>query len=109
MNSMDRIFAALAHSDRRAILDIVKSNPGCNVRLVSEQFDTSRIAVLKHINVLEKADLLITERAGRERKLYFNAVPIQQIYDRWTTEFSALWARDLTRLKYNVETKKEES
>jgi predicted transcriptional regulator len=106
---MDRIFAALAHSDRRAILDIVKSNPGCNVRLVSEQFDTSRIAVLKHINVLEKADLLITERAGRERKLYFNAVPIQQIYDRWTTEFSALWARDLTRLKYNVETKREES
>jgi predicted transcriptional regulator len=106
---MDRIFAALAHSDRRAILDIVKSNPGCNVRLVSEQFDTSRIAVLKHINVLEKADLLITERAGRERRLYFNAVPIQQIYDRWTTEFSALWARDLTRLKYNVETKREES
>jgi hypothetical protein len=28
---------------------------------------------------------------------------IQRIYDRWTTEFSALWAGRLTRLKYRVE------
>jgi hypothetical protein len=37
------------------------------------------------------------------RHLYFNTVPIQLIYDRWTAEYSALWAGSLTRLKYDVE------
>jgi hypothetical protein len=40
---------------------------------------------------------------GRTRELHFNVVPIQIIYDRWTTELSALWARRLTDLKYRVE------
>jgi hypothetical protein len=39
------------------------------------------------------------------RHLYFNAVPIQIIYDRWTTEYSAMWAKRLTRLKYRIESK----
>jgi hypothetical protein len=30
-------------------------------------------------------------------------VPIQVIYDRWTSKYSALWAEDLARLKYAVE------
>ncbi len=70
---------------------------------VSAYFDISRIAVMKHLNVLEEAGLLISEKKGRIRRLYFNAVPIQMIYDRWTSEYSALWAGKLTRLKYSVE------
>jgi hypothetical protein len=42
-------------------------------------------------------------KEGRTRQLYFNAVPIQMIHDRWSTEYSALWAAQLTRLKYKVE------
>ncbi len=102
------MFSALAHADRRRILDIVKAHPGCNVQEVAAHFATSRIAVLKHINALEKAELLLTEREGRERRLYFNAVPIQVIYDRWTSEYSALWAPGLTRLKYTIEQRNEE-
>jgi hypothetical protein len=30
-------------------------------------------------------------------------VPIQFIYERWATEFSAFWASGLTALKYRVE------
>jgi hypothetical protein len=37
--------------------------------------------------------------------MYFNSVPIQMIYDRWTTEFSKRWASGLTRLKYRIESK----
>jgi DNA-binding transcriptional ArsR family regulator len=103
MNSMNQIFGALAHADRRRILDCVKAKPGCNIQEVCQHFTTSRIAVLKHIRILEAADLLVTEKVGRERHLFFNAVPIQRIYDRWTSEYSALWASKLTRLKYAVE------
>ena len=100
---MDSIFAALAHAGRRLILDIVRENGGCSVNHVAAYFDISRIAVMKHLRVLEEAGLLISEKKGRTRRLYFNAIPIQMIYDRWTSEYSALWASKLTRLKYSVE------
>ncbi len=100
---MGTVFTALAHARRRRILDIVRENGGCSVNDVAAHFDISRIAVMKHLRVLEEAGLLISEKEGRTRHLYFNAVPIQMIYDRWTTEYSALWASKLTRLKYSVE------
>ena len=99
----DDVFHALASSARRRILDILREHPGANVNEVCAFFDTSRIAVMKHLRVLEDAGLVISKRDGRSRRLYFNAVPIQMIYDRWTSEYSALWARRLTDLKYRVE------
>ncbi|MGB0715147.1 MAG: ArsR/SmtB family transcription factor [Phycisphaerae bacterium] len=85
------------------MLDILKAKPGCNVNHVAGHFAMSRIAVMKHLAVLEKAGLIHSEKAGRDRKLFANVVPIQMIYDRWTTEYSAIWAERVTRLKYEVE------
>ena len=90
------------------MLDLVRQRPGITVCDVSAQFEMSRIGVLKHLRVLEEADLLISEKKGRSRHLYFNVVPIQQVYDRWTTEYSGLWASRLTRLKYSLESRKED-
>lgn len=97
------VFAALANASRRQIIDVVRDRPGCNVNHVASHFDMSRIAVMKHLKVLQDAGLLISEKHGRERLLWFNAVPIQEIHDRWTSEFSALWASKMTRLKYEIE------
>jgi predicted transcriptional regulator len=102
-DDLDMVFEALAHRDRRRILDVVRNDPGCCVEDVCRHFTTSRVAVLKHVRVLERAELLVSEKVGRQRKLYVNVVPIQIIHERWTTEFSALWAGKLTRLKYAVE------
>ena len=101
--SMDNVFQALASAVRRDMLDIVRDQPGCCVSEVARHFDVSRIAVMKHLAVLEKAGLLISEKKGRTRCLYFNTIPIQMIHDRWTTEFSALWAGKLTAFKYRLE------
>ncbi|MCA9245341.1 MAG: helix-turn-helix transcriptional regulator [Phycisphaerales bacterium] len=100
---MDAVFLALGNATRRRILDIVKASPGCNVNDICAYFEISRIAVMKHLHALEDAKLLTSEKRGRDRRLYFNAVPIRMIYDRWTTEFSSLWAERLTRIKYAVE------
>lgn len=102
---MDKVFQALASASRREILDIVRDKPGCSVMHVCRHFDVSRIAVMKHINVLEEAGLLISEKQGRTRRLYFNAIPIQTIYERWTTEFSAVWAGRLTEFKRRAESR----
>lgn len=100
---MDRVFHALASPLRRRILDLVNEAPGSSVTEVCKHFDVSRIAVMKHLTVLEKADLLVSKKTGRTRALYFNAVPIQMIHERWTTEYSALWAEKLTAFKYRIE------
>ena len=37
--------------------------------------------------------------------LYFNAAPIQMIHERWTDEYSAYWAGQLTNIKYRAESR----
>jgi predicted transcriptional regulator len=102
-DELDAVFSALAREPRRRILDILKKEPGCNVNRVCEFFDFGRIAVMKHLTVLERANLVVSEKAGRERRLWFNPVPIHMIHDRWTTEFSDYWAGRLARMKYRLE------
>ena len=105
---MDAVFQALAHESRRRMLDIVKERPGLGVGELANEFDVSRIAVMKHLGVLEQAGLLVSEKHGRTRRLYFNAVPIQMIHERWTDEYSAYWSSNLTRIKYLAEATAQE-
>jgi DNA-binding transcriptional ArsR family regulator len=87
------------------MLDLLKQEPGCNVNRVCEfmEVDIGRFAVMKHLATLERAGLVISERVGREKHLWFDPTPIQWIHDRWTSEFSAYWAARLTRLKFSAE------
>lgn len=45
---------------------------------------------MKHLATLESAGLVISERSGRERLLWFDPTPIQWIHERWTTELEHL-------------------
>lgn len=105
---MDAVFQALAHESRRRMLDIVKECPGISIGALASEFDVSRIAVMKHLAVLEEAHLLVSEKHGRSRKLYFNAVPIQLVYDRWADEYSAYWSSQVARIKYLAEQRARE-
>lgn len=104
-DTLDAVFFALASEPRRRILDVLKAEPGCNVNRVCEHFESemTRFAVMKHLAVLENAELVLSEREGRDKRLWFNAVPLQWIYQRWTTEYSAYWSARLTRLRRAAE------
>ncbi|GJM44219.1 MAG: transcriptional regulator [Gemmatimonadota bacterium] len=102
-DTLDAAFAALAHPARRRMLDLLVQAPGCSVKWVTSHFDFSRIAAMKHLSVLEDAGLIISEKKGRTRELYFNSVPIQQIYDRWTSQYGSFWAERLADVKERVE------
>jgi DNA-binding transcriptional ArsR family regulator len=106
---MDAIFAALAHETRRRILDLLRAAPGARVGEIALEFDVSRIAIMKHLAVLEDAHLIVSEKDGRTRRLYFNAAPIRMIYDRWTDDYSGYWAGEITRLKYAAEKRAADS
>jgi DNA-binding transcriptional ArsR family regulator len=102
---LDATFFALSSDLRRRVLDLLKREPGCNVNRVAAFFaaEVGRFAVMKHLAVLEQGGLVVSQREGRERRLWFDATPIQLIHERWTTEFSAFWAAKLTHLKYSAE------
>ncbi len=102
-DSMDAVFQALGNAQRRRMLDYVKNHPGCSVGQVASGFDVSRVAVMRHLAVLEDAQLIISDKRGRTRPLYLNEVPIQMIHDRWTSEYSALWAGRTLDIKYLAE------
>jgi DNA-binding transcriptional ArsR family regulator len=104
-DDLDAVFSALASEPRRRMLDVLKAEPGANVNGVSLHFERemSRFAVMKHLAVLERAGLVIAQREGRDKRLWFNAAPIQWIHQRWTSEFSAYWAAHLTQLKFDAE------
>ena len=65
----------------------------------------ARVTVIKHLGILEEADLITVEPRGRERWNHLNAVPIQQIYERWITPFEGHWASALLGLKGYLEGK----
>lgn len=99
----DLVFQALAHAARRRMLDLLKAHPGMTVAGVASHFDFSRIATMKHLARLEEAGLVLSEQDGRCRRLTFNPMPIQGIYDRWTTDDSAFWASRMADLQQRVE------
>ena len=101
----DILFHALAHRARRHIMDILRHAPGSRVCDLSEEFAMSRIAVMKHLGVLEEANLVVSMREGRERRLYLNAAPIQQVLERWIDEYGSLFAATALELKRRVESK----
>ncbi|HLO40945.1 MAG TPA: helix-turn-helix domain-containing protein [Phycisphaerales bacterium] len=101
----DHVFEALANRDRRRMLDLVQQSPGMTIAAVGTHFEMSSVGVLKHIRILERSGLLHSEKQGRVRKLYFNAVPIQRIYDRWTDQYSQFWAARMMDMAARLETR----
>ena len=101
----DRVFKALADRHRRRMLDVIRREPGIAVGALCSHFAMSRIGAMKHLKVLEVAALVISREEGRVRRLYVNAVPIQRIQTRWTTDFGAHMAGALNALKRQLDRK----
>jgi len=100
---MDSVFAALAHTSRRRMLDLIRATPGIAVGALAAEFDVTRIAVMNHLGVLSDAGLVTSRKEGRSRRLYLNAVPIQQIHARWLGSYEAYWADRVLSIKSAAE------
>ena len=74
------VFKALADDTRRAVLDALFTRDGQTVRALCERFpEMTRFGVMKHLGVLEAANLVTTTRDGRTKLHFLNPVPIQQL------------------------------
>ena len=99
----DRIFKALGNRVRRKMLDRLKDNPQTTGALCDAFPELDRCTVMLHLKVLEEADLVIARREGRERWNHLNAIPIQQLHERWIGGYAAYAADKLLRLQKDLE------
>lgn len=97
------MFKALADPTRRAILDSLFGTDGQTLTQLCQQFPAmTRFGVMKHLTVLQTADLVIPVRTGREKRHFLNPVPIEQIANRWISRYAARFTSALVSLDEQV-------
>ncbi len=80
-------------------MDLLKLGPKTTGELCLELAKLDRCTVMQHINVLEKANLIIVKRDGRVRWNVLNTVPIQEVYGRWIKNYEQNAAGFIASLK----------
>ncbi len=63
----------------------------------------TRFGVMKHLKVLEEADLVVTRRSGREKLHFLNPLPIRMVHDRWIDKYTERRVTALLDLKNQLE------
>jgi uncharacterized protein YndB with AHSA1/START domain len=100
---VETVFRALADPTRRALLDALFERDGQTLAALTARHDMTRIAVAKHLRLLEDAGLVVSRRRGREKLHFLNPVPIRLIHDRWVSKYTVPWAAGLAGLKSELE------
>jgi len=100
---MDKIFKALNDPARRALLDSLRQRDGQSLSDLETQLEMTRFGVMKHLKVLEDAHLIVSRKTGRFKHHYLNALPLQEVMDRWVAPFLQPQAKALIDLKTKLE------
>lgn len=86
---MADVYKALADETRRILLDLLVERHEqtlfelCTKLAMNHGLTPSRQAVSQHLEVLEAADLVRTERRGRYKLHTINTAPLAAIAERW--------------------------
>ena len=103
----DLVFKALSDPSRRLLLDRLFEQDGRTlINLEAELPHLTRFGVMKHLKVLEEANLVISDKVGREKLHYLNPVPIRLLHDRWIDKYTERRVSALVNLKHELEKKK---
>lgn len=102
-----RTIRALADPGRRALLDALRVRDGQSVGELETVLPLlGRHAVLKHLRVLEEAELVTSRKSGRIRIVQLNPVPITALARRWLDDYSLQAGLALARLRDHVESER---
>lgn len=85
MEARRDVFQAIADPTRRAILLLI-AGQSMTPNAVAEEFNSSRQAVSKHIQILTECELVRQEKKGREIYYHINATKIDEV-DKWIEQF----------------------
>ncbi|UCZ53607.1 metalloregulator ArsR/SmtB family transcription factor [Bacillus shivajii] len=101
------VFQAIADPSRRKILQLLaeKERP---ISEISEHFPITRTAVVKHLTILSEAELVKSEKLGREKWFSLQPEPLRKVKD-WVAYYEQFWENKLSMLKHFVEESENEN
>ncbi|BBU29719.1 transcriptional regulator [Burkholderia sp. THE68] len=85
------------------MLDRLHAENGQTLGDLCDGLRMTRQAVSKHLAILEAANLVSTQRHGREKRHFLNPVPIHEIAQRWISKFERPRLDALSDLKRTLE------
>jgi DNA-binding transcriptional ArsR family regulator len=106
MAALDQLFQALADPTRRAIVERLSGGPAA-VSDLARPFDMSLPAVVQHLQVLEAAGVVASEKVGRVRTCRIEPAALSQA-EQWINARRIEWERKLDRLGAYLDATKPE-
>ena len=98
---LDKVFAAVAHPIRRAMVQRLAEGD-CSVGELAREHAVSAPAISKHLRVLEDAGLLEQTADGRVRRCSLKAKPLSQAFG-WLVQYRLFWQDALDGLAKHLE------
>jgi DNA-binding transcriptional ArsR family regulator len=95
--ALDAVFAALADSTRRGILESLSSGGDLAVSELAAPHDMSLPGFMKHLKVLEDAGLVTRNKEGRVVSCTLEAQPMKQA-SAWMARYEKFWTEKLDSL-----------
>lgn len=89
-------FQAIADPTRRAILLLLASH-AMTPNALAQEFNSSRQAVSKHIQILTECELVKQEQKGREIYYHINANKMKEV-DKWIEQYKKVWENRFDQL-----------
>jgi DNA-binding transcriptional ArsR family regulator len=105
---LDRTFAALVDPTRRAILARLERRDGASVGELAEPFAIKLPGVMKHLDVLAKAGLIMRTKSGRTVTVRLRPQPMREAM-AWLSRYERFWTASLDRLTAHAERKEAEA
>ena len=93
---IDRVFQSLGDATRRAMMERLSSGP-MSVSRLAEPYEMSLAAVIQHLQVLEEAGLVRTEKVGRVRSCRIDVAGLDAA-QQWLKVLRPEWEQRLDRL-----------
>ncbi|HLF42602.1 MAG TPA: metalloregulator ArsR/SmtB family transcription factor [Acidimicrobiia bacterium] len=103
---LDRTFSALADPTRREILDRLGRGPA-SISELAKPFGMSLTGLKKHVQILEEASLVTTEKIGRTRECRLGPEQLEDAVS-WIEMYRRYWERRLDGIEAYLEAKKGE-
>jgi len=98
MEDRKLVWKALSDTTRRSVLDILRDGPA-TTGAIAAAFAISRIAVMRHLAVLEQSGLVTSQKRGRERWHYLNAPALLGAVRDWLDPLAEQLGGSLLTLK----------
>lgn len=95
-DDLGRVFRAIADPTRRAIVERLVGGP-TSVKALAEPLAMSLPAVMQHLDVLESAGVIATQKVGRVRSCRIEPGALREA-EQWLSRQRTDWERQLDSL-----------